>query len=41
VSTELLTVVESVVASELVVLPLQAVKKAATVKTSNNFFILF
>jgi len=35
------TDVESEVFSVLVELPLQAVKKAATVKTSNNFFILF
>jgi hypothetical protein len=36
------TVVESVeFVSVLEELPLQAVKKAATVKTSNNFFILF
>jgi hypothetical protein len=37
-----LTVVESVVVASVEDdLPLQAVKKAATVKTSNNFFILF
>jgi hypothetical protein len=41
VSVEVTVVVESVVASVLEELPLQAVKKAATVKTSNNFFILF
>jgi hypothetical protein len=36
------TVVESeVLVSVLDELPLQAVRKAATVKTSNNFFILF
>jgi len=33
------TVVESEVLSVFVELPLQAVKKAATVKTTNNFFI--
>jgi len=41
VSVDVTDVVESVVASVLEELPLQAVKKAATVRTSNNFFILF
>jgi len=41
VSVDVTVVVVSVVASVLEELPLQAVKKAATVKTSNNFFILF
>ena len=41
-SIAVLTVVESVVVASVEdELPLQAVKKAATVKTSNNFFILF